>query len=182
MRAFIKIPTWLNSDDFHNFCILLHWSKVSIRSVKFNIISMLGEETVGTSIYYRLTTNHWQISYIPKPIFKPRQWLETASIKWQCLRPHGRQVRAKLNSKYKWESSELSHVGIHMKALIEDYHMSTNMPGFQSLPSFLSSFHSDQVRVNNMQYPITLYLFVYCRFAQQVSRPCLYREYSTLQE
>ena len=36
-------------------------------------------------------------------------------------------------------------MGIHMKALIEYYQMSTHMPGFLSFPSFLSSFDIDQV-------------------------------------
>ena len=36
-------------------------------------------------------------------------------------------------------------MGIHMKALIEYYQMSTHMPGFQSFSSFLTSFDIDQV-------------------------------------
>ena len=43
------------------------------------------------------------------------------------------------------KSSEPSLVGIHMKALIENYQMSTHVPGFQLFPSFLSSSDNDQV-------------------------------------
>ena len=32
------------------------------------------------------------------------------------------------------------HVGIHLKALAEYYHMSTHLPGFQSFSGFFTSF------------------------------------------
>ena len=34
--------------------------------------------------------SHLQLSHLPRPGFKPGQWLERASSQWHCLRP---QVR-----------------------------------------------------------------------------------------
>ena len=45
-------------------------------------------------------------------------------------------------SKKLWKSSKASHVGIHWKALTEYFQMSTHLPWFQSVLSFLPSFQN----------------------------------------
>ena len=44
-----------------------------------------------------------------------------------------------------WKPSKPYHVGIHLMALIQHSQMSTNVPGFQSFPSFFASFCIGQI-------------------------------------
>ena len=48
-------------------------------------------------------------------------------------------------SKKLWKSSKACHVGIHLKALIEYFHMSTHLPGFQSFFRYFAYFGIGQI-------------------------------------
>ena len=47
--------------------------------------------------------------------------------------------------KYFQKPSKPCHVGIHWKALAEDFHMSTHLPGFRSFFRFFASFCIGQI-------------------------------------
>ena len=51
-------------------------------------------------------------------------------------------------------SSKPSHVGSHKKALAEYYQMSTYVPGFQSFPSFVSSFNVTKLATSSIRVKV----------------------------
>ena len=58
-------------------------------------------------------------------------WLPMTALFWTLLMWRLLSSNARKGKKL-WKSSKPSHVGIHRKALIEHYQLSTNVPGFQS--------------------------------------------------
>ena len=81
-------------------------------------------------------------------------WLKVAGpvgflLMLRLLLSNGTRMQKKI-----WKSSQPSHVGIHMKALVEYYQMSTHLHGFQSFPRFCHHFMLTKLATSSIRVVI----------------------------